>query len=341
MSKYDQLQPRAVWQIFGAMSAIPRGSGNETAVQAMFKQWAKDRNLVCNEDQVGNLLIKIPASKGKEKAKPVLIQGHVDMVCEKNSDTKHDFEKDPIKLQVQGDWVTADGTTLGADNGIGVAMGLALAEDESVKHGPIEVLLTIDEERGLTGAAGVKAGYFKSKAMINLDSEEDDGIFMGCAGGRDSVFTLKLRGGKAPKGTVGRKIAIKGLNGGHSGLDIQQGRGNANKLLARALHYAARVMPVRVQQFDGGLLRNAIPREAAARVLVPEAKAREFKKLVDTFLKRVLAEELVGSDEGLTWRVGACKVEKAWSVAETHRLLCLLTTTATAWWRRAITWAWS
>ena len=326
MSKYDQLQPRAVWQIFGAMSAIPRGSGNEAAVQAMFKQWARDRDLVCNEDQVGNLLIRIPASKGKEKAKPVLIQGHVDMVCEKNSDTKHDFEADPIKLLVQGDWVTADGTTLGADNGIGVAMGLALAEDASVKHGPIEVLLTIDEERGLTGAAGVKAGYFKSKAMINLDSEEDDGIFMGCAGGRDSVFTLKLRGGKAPKGTVGRKIAIKGLNGGHSGLDIQNGRGNANKLLARALHYAARVMPVRVQQFDGGLLRNAIPREAEARVLVPEAKAREFKKLVDTFLKRVLAEELVGSDEGLEWRVGTCKVEKAWSVADTHRLLCLLVT---------------
>ncbi len=324
MSKYDTLQPRPVWEIFGAMSAIPRGSGNEDAVQAMFKQWAKDRGLGCKEDKVGNLLISIPASKGKEKAKPVLIQGHTDMVCEKNSATKHDFEKDPIKLQVQGDWVTADGTTLGADNGIGVAMGLALAEDKTVKHGPIEVLLTIDEERGLTGAAGVAAGWFKSQRMINLDSEEDQAIFMGCAGGRDSVITLKLRGGKAPKGTVGRKVVIKGLKGGHSGLDIQAGRGNANKLLARALHYAATKMPVRVQEFQGGMLRNAIPREAEARVLVADKDAREFKKMVDAFLKRALAEELVGADEGLEWRVGACKVEKAWTVGETHRLLCLL-----------------
>jgi len=199
MSKYDTLQPRAVWEIFGAMSKIPRGSGNEDAVQAMFKQWAKDRGLGCKEDAVGNLLISIPASKGREKAKPVLIQGHTDMVCEKNSATKHDFEKDPIKIQVQGDWVTADGTTLGADNGIGVAMGLALAEDKSIKHGPIEVLLTIDEERGLTGAAGVQAGWFKAKSMINLDSEEDHAVFMGCAGGRDSVISLKLRGGCLPR----------------------------------------------------------------------------------------------------------------------------------------------
>ena len=145
MSKYDALQPKAVWQIFGAMAAIPHGSGNETAVMAMFKKWAADRGLECLEDKVGNLLIRIPATKGLEKAAPILVQGHVDMVCEKNADTKHDFEKDPLKLKVTGDWVSADGTTLGADNGIGVAMGLALAEDKKAKHGPIEVLLPVDE----------------------------------------------------------------------------------------------------------------------------------------------------------------------------------------------------
>ena len=325
MSKYDALQPKAVWQIFGAMAAIPHGSGNETAVQAMFKQWAADRGLECLQDKVGNLLIRIPATKGLEKAAPILVQGHVDMVCEKNSDTKHDFEKDPLKLKVDGDWVSADGTTLGADNGIGVSMGLALADDKTAKHGLIEVLLTVDEERGLTGAAGVQPGWIQSKRMINLDSEEDSALFMGCAGGRDSIFTMTLRGGKAPKTMVGRKVVLKGLNGGHSGLEIHLGRGNANKLLARALHYAAKKLTVRVSQFDGGMLRNAIPREAEARVLVAADEAREFKKLIDAFLQRVKAEELADSDPGFEWRVGSCKVEKAWSVAETHRLLCLLT----------------
>ena len=324
MSTYDKLQPRPVWQIFGAMSAIPRGSGDEAAVQAMFKRWAADRGLACKEDAVGNLLISIPATPGREKAAPVLVQGHVDMVCEKNSGTKHDFAKDPIKLKIEGDWLTAEGTTLGADNGIGVAMGLALADSPRTPHGPVEVLLTVDEERGLTGAAGVPAGWFASRRMINLDSEEDAAVFMGCAGGRDSVITLKLRGGKAPANMTGRKVVIKGLKGGHSGLDIHLGRGNANKLLARALRHAAAAMPVRVAAMDGGMLRNAIPREAEARVLVPADRARDFKKLVDGFLKKVAAEELVGADEGLDWRVGAAKVEKAWTAAESQRLLDLL-----------------
>lgn len=325
MPTYDELQPRAVWQIFGAMSRIPRGSGNEAAVQAMFKSWAAERHLNCKEDATGNLLIEIPASTGLEHVPPTLIQGHVDMVCEKNAATKHDFTKDPIRIQVDGDWVTADGTTLGADNGIGVAMGLALAESPEVRHGPIEVLLTIDEERGLTGARGVTAGFFQSRRMINLDSEEDAAIFIGCAGGRDSVLTLALRAGKAPQSMVGRKLVLQGLNGGHSGLDIHTGRANANKLLARVLHHAARVMPLRVASIGGGLLRNAIPREAEARVLVPEARAREFKQVVDTFLQRVAAEELKGADDGFAWRLGSAKVEKAWTAADSHRLLCLLT----------------
>ncbi|MEZ4386366.1 MAG: aminoacyl-histidine dipeptidase [Candidatus Krumholzibacteriia bacterium] len=324
MPSYDTLQPRAVWEIFARMSAVPRGSGNEAAVQSMFKAWAAERGLACKEDKVGNLLICIPATSGLEKARPVLIQGHVDMVCEKNAATKHDFQKDPIKLQIQGDWLTADGTTLGADNGIGVAMGLALAEEKGLKHGPIEVLLTVDEERGLTGAAGVQAGWFSARTMINLDSEEDGAIFMGCAGGRDSVITLKLRAGKAPQGWVGRKVALKGLKGGHSGLDIHTGRGNANKLLARALKMAAAELDVRVAAIGGGMLRNAIPREAEARVLIKDADARRFKQLVDACLEAALASELQDSDPGLEWRVSPVKVEKAWTAADTARLLDLL-----------------
>ena len=324
MSTYDELQPRAVWQIFGEMAKIPHGSGNEAAIQAMFKEWATRRGLGWRQDQVGNLLIEIPATPGLEHVAPVLVQGHVDMVCEKNAATKHDFAKDPLRIEVDGDWVMADGTTLGADNGIGVAMGLALAEASEVRHGPVEVLLTVDEERGLTGAAGVKAGFFQSRRMINLDSEEDAALFMGCAGGRDSVLTLKLRAAKAPSGMVGRKVVLQGLKGGHSGLDIHTGRGNANKLLARALHHAARALPVRIESIGGGLLRNAIPREAEARVLVAEAKAREFKQAIDAFLARVAAEELKGADDGLQWRIGAAKVERAWTAAESLRLLNLL-----------------
>jgi len=326
MSSYDALQPKAVWQIFGEMCKVPHGSGNEAGIQAMFKGWADQRGLAWQEDAVGNLLVRIPATEGREKAAPILIQGHVDMVCEKNNDTKHDFAKDPIKVKVEGDWVTADGTTLGADNGIGVAMGLALAEPGAPPHGPVEVLLTVDEERGLTGAAGVEPGFFASRRMINLDSEEDDALFVGCAGGRDTVFTVKERLAKAPKGTVGRKITIKGMKGGHSGLDIHTGRGNANQILARALHWASTQMPVRVAAFDGGALRNAIPREAVAKVAVPEKDARRFKKLVDEFLARVKQEELAGVDDGMEWQVASAKVEKAFSAPATRKLLDLLVT---------------
>jgi len=324
MGTYDDLQPRSVWQIFSEMAKIPRGSGNEAAVMAMFKQWATARGLAWREDEVGNLLVTLPASPGRERVAPILVQGHVDMVCEKNAATRHDFAKDPIDLRVDGDWVTAEGTTLGADNGIGVAMGLALALEPGVLRGPVEVLLTVDEERGLTGAAGLAADFFASRRMINLDSEEDGAIFMGCAGGRDSVLKLSLRAGKAPKSMVGRRIAVKGLRGGHSGLDINTGRGNANTLLARALRDAARAMPLRVARIHGGLLRNAIPREAEARVLVPDAKAREFKQRVDDYLNRVIAEELRDADPGLAWQIGSCKLEKAWSDADSRRLLDLV-----------------
>jgi len=323
MGKLDKLQPAAVWKIFDDMSQVPRGSGNETGVMKLFGEWADARGLAWKQDEVGNMLVSIPGTKGLEKAKPVLIQGHVDMVCEKNAATKHDFDKDPIKLKINGDWVTADGTTLGADNGIGVAMGLALA-DSKTAHGPVEVLLTVDEERGLTGAAGVQAGFFSARTMINLDSEQDDAIFMGCAGGRDTGFALKNRTARAPKESAGRKVTIMGLKGGHSGLDIHQHRGNAIKILTRALLAAGGQMDVRLVDINGGSMRNAIPREAEAKVVIPKALGRKFKQTVDACLARIKAEELDGVDDGFEWKVAAVQAPRCFSLESSRNTLGLL-----------------
>jgi len=322
MGKLDKLQPAAVWKIFDDMSQVPRGSGNETGVMKLFAAWADARDLAWKQDEVGNMLVSIPATKGLEKAKPVLIQGHVDMVCEKNAATKHDFEKDPIKLKINGDWVTAEGTTLGADNGIGVAMGLGLA-DAKVAHGPVEVLLTVDEERGLTGAAGVQAGFFSARTMFNLDSEQDDAIFVGCAGGRDTCYNLKNRSARAPKESAGRKVTIMGLKGGHSGLDIHQHRGNAIKILTRALLAAANEMEVRVVDINGGSMRNAIPREAEAKVVIPKAEGRKFKQTVDACLARIKAEELDGTDDGFEWKVAAVQAPRCFSLDSSRTTLGL------------------
>ncbi|MBK8165195.1 MAG: aminoacyl-histidine dipeptidase [bacterium] len=313
MSTLESLQPAAVWRIFDKLSAVPRGSGNEAAVLGMLKGWADRRGLPWKQDEVGNLLVCIPASPGRENAPTVLIQGHVDMVCEKNAATAHDFLRDPIRLQVDGDWVKATGTTLGADNGIGVAMGLALADDRSVEHGPVEVLLTVDEERGLTGAAGVKPGFFAAKRMINLDSEEDTAIFIGCAGGRDTRYELKNRAAKAPKDSVGRKVTVLGLRGGHSGLNIHEHRGNAIKILVRALQAAAAQLDVRLVEINGGSMRNAIPRECEAKVTVPKDHARKFKQVVDACFARIAAEELAGIDDGFAWKVAPVQAPRCFS----------------------------
>lgn len=324
MAKYDTLKPSSVWKIFGEISAIPRGSGNETAVMQWAMDWAKQRGLKAKQDKVGNVLVTIPATKGLEKKPAVLVQGHLDMVCEKNSDVKHDFEKDPIKLLVKGDWVTADGTTLGADNGIGVAMGLAVADEKGLKHGPVEVLMTVDEERGLTGAAGVQKGFFTAKKMINLDSEEDDALFVGCAGGRDTVYTVSNRKQKVAKGLVGRKVTVRGLLGGHSGLDVDKHRGHAIKILNRCLLAALDEVPFKLVSFDGGSMRNAIPREAEAVVAVPEADTRKFKKLVDGMATRIAAEELAGIDDGCVVKVGTCKLKHTLGGGCTTRTLGLI-----------------
>ncbi len=324
MSKVASLKPKSVWNVFAELSKVPRGSGNETAVMNMLKKWADKRNLQWKQDKVGNLLVVIPASKGMERRKPVLVQGHVDMVCEKNGDTKHDFEKDPIKLLIKGDWMTADGTTLGADNGIGVAMGLAVADEPKMKHPKIEVLMTVDEERGLTGAAGVEEGFFESRRMINLDSEEEDAIFIGCAGGRDTEYRISNRKSKLSKDYVARKVSIKGLLGGHSGLDILKNRGNAIKILTRLLMAAKEEMPIKLVSIDGGSMRNAIPREAEAKIAMPKDRAAEFKKIITSWANCIATGELAGIDDGFNVKVAPCKVTHSWGAGCTTRTLGML-----------------
>ncbi len=325
MTAVEKLQPQSVWRVFAELAKVPRCSGNEQAVMAMLKRWAEQRGLPVKQDEVGNLLVTIPASKGREKVPPVLIQGHVDMVCEKNAATKHDFARDPIRLKVHGDWVSADGTTLGADNGIGVAMALALADEPKLVHPAVEVLLTVDEERGLTGAAGVEAGFFTARRMINLDSEEDVSLFIGCAGGRDSEITIRNSKGKPAKGHVGRKVVVRGLLGGHSGLDIDKNRGNAIKILTRCLLAARDAIPaLKLVSIDGGSMRNAIPREAEAVVSVPEADARRFRRLVLDAAARIKEEELAGIDDGLEVKVSTAKLTHSLGSNCTTRILGLL-----------------
>ncbi len=323
MSQYDELEPKPVWQIFGVMSRVPRGSGNEAAVQERLRGWAQEHGLGVKQDATGNLLISIPATPGHESAAPILLQGHSDMVCVKDDGSKHDFLKDPIRMIVDGDFVKADGTTLGADNGIGVAMALAPALDPSVVHGPIEVLVTVDEERGLTGARGVKPGFFTAKRMINLDSEEDHAITIGCAGGRDTDFELALTQARAPKDSTARKVVVAGLLGGHSGVEIYRNRGNALRILARLLHAAMGDMDVRVVSLEGGSVRNAIPKSATATVVIPAAKGRVFKQRVDAQAAQILTE-LKGIDDGLEVKVSTVQAARCFSRESSRKLLNLM-----------------
>lgn len=269
----EQLEPAAVWRLFADMAAIPRPSKHEERIRAHVRQVAAGLGFKTREDRVGNLLIEVPAKPGCEKAPITVLQGHLDMVCEKNSGTPHDFDRDPIRLIIDRDAagepiVRAAGTTLGADNGIGVAMALAAAGSPDVKHGPLEILCTIDEEMGMTGAGHLEAGFLRGKHMLNLDSEEDHVLYIGCAGGGDIVLTFEFaRGPLAAPGEAAR-VAVGGLRGGHSGGDIHENRGNAIKTLVRTL-LGAGVNGLQLASISGGSKRNAIPREAAALLAGP------------------------------------------------------------------------
>jgi dipeptidase D len=289
-------EPKLVWKYFDEIRQIPRCSGNEELARRYSLEFAEKHGFEAKADKAGNVVIRVPATPGHENAPAVALQGHLDMVCEKNSDVPHDFTKDPIQLEIDGDWLTAKGTTLGSDNGIGLAAGLAAATDESLVHGPLELLFTVDEEVGLTGAAQLQPGFVNARLMLNLDSEELGAVFVGCAGGGDSTITLPVKRVDTPAGTSAATVRVTGLRGGHSGLDIAQQRGNAIKVLSRVLWEASRSAPVSISSMEGGNKRNAIPREAHAEVAVADLDA--FGSVVAK-LEPVIAGELGGQEPNL------------------------------------------
>jgi dipeptidase D len=292
------LEPKELWSYFADLNAVPRPSKKEERVIRFIKNFGQQLGLETLEDEIGNVIIKKPASPGMEGKQTVLLQSHLDMVHQKNADTEFDFETQGIQMYVDGDWVRARGTTLGADNGIGVATIMALLASKDIAHPPIEALFTIDEETGMTGALGLKGGLLDATIMLNLDTEDDRELTIGCAGGVDITASGTYAEEGTPAGMKGYRITVKGLTGGHSGMDIHRGRGNANKLMNRLLHQAAEKFGIRISAVDGGSLRNAIPRESFAVVAVPEGNEEAFKNFIDIETD-ILKDEYRTTDSGL------------------------------------------
>ena len=269
-AEIKNLSPQPVWGYFYDLTQIPRPTGHMEAVTRFMVAFGKGLGLETLKDVVGNVLLRKPATPGMENHKTVILQSHLDMVPQKNSSVKHDFTTDPIQAYIDGDWVTAHETTLGADNGIGAAFAMAVLADKTIKHGPVEALFTVDEEVGMDGAFGLKPGFLKGEILLNCDSEEEGELFVGCAGGADLNISWQFKEDTyIPEGDVAVKISLTGLKGGHSGVDIHLGRANANKLMFRFLKEAVRDLGARLSWIDGGSLRNAIPREAFAIVTIP------------------------------------------------------------------------
>lgn len=295
MDAIQGLQPVSLWEQFAKISEIPRPSKKEERVAAYIVGLARAHDLDVQRDPTGNIVVRKPASSGKSSSPVVCLQSHIDMVCEKNKDVDHDFDKDGIQLMRANGSIKAKGTTLGSDNGIGVAAALSVLLDKSLIHGPIECLFTVDEETGLTGAAGLKPGFLKSRVLLNLDSEEEGALYVGCAGGRDTILRLSVEREGVPEGFVPVGLNVSGLRGGHSGLDINTGRGNAIKLLARALWFLSRVNDIRLESIEGGSKRNAIPREAEAVIYIRGERLKSLRTRLDE-LKNPLSLELAATD---------------------------------------------
>src|SRR5574344_448046 len=295
--KISHLQPNSVWSYFEDICQVPRPSKREGKIIAFLEGFAEKNNLTFRKDSVGNVLISKLATVGFEKRKTVILQSHLDMVCEKNSNVIHDFDIDPIKPHIEGDWVTSGETTLGADCGIGIAAQMAVLTSTSFKHGPIECLFTVDEETGLTGAFALEEGFMKGSTLINLDSEDDGEIFIGCAGGIDTTAYFTYVPQSIESGFFAFEVKVNGLTGGHSGDDIDKGRGNANKILVRYLWQLDQKMEVRLVTIDGGNLRNAIPREAKATFLAPMARKEDVRILMNHFINDVERELIVAETD--------------------------------------------
>ncbi len=329
MSFVAELEPQALWKHFDALLAIPRPSKQEERARQYVLEVAARRGFRHREDATGNLVVEKPASPGKEGAPIVVLQGHLDMVTEKNAGTEHDFDRDPILPRRDGEWVKATGTTLGADNGIGAAALLAIMEAEGgdLVHGPLELLFTVDEETGLTGVLALdpEAVALKGRLLLNLDSEEEGSVTVGCAGGAASHLTLPVETAPVPAGTVALNVKLSGLKGGHSGMEIHLQRGNAVKLLARTLLAAAQQAPFHLAAFQGGNKHNAIAREATARVAVPAGGRDAFKATAEKEAAAIL-DEIRTADPGLTIEIteAAEAPGRVWTAESTRKVLDLL-----------------
>jgi len=319
------LQPRPVWGHFATLCEIPRSSLHEAALREHLIEWAQVRHVAAHVDEAGNLILKKPASPGCEAMPGVIMQGHLDMVCQANTGTRHDFERDPIDAQVRDGWVMAEGTTLGADNGIGVALALAALEEPGLVHPPLEVLLTVNEESGMDGARGLAAGLLQGRTLINLDTEEWGHFYLGCAGGVDVELRHDCEMHALPPDFVILRFDVSGLRGGHSGIDIHLGRGNAIKLLAEALRDLSVHTDVRLIELNGGTARNAIPREAFAVCALPAAAAAGMHEWVEHRLA-AWRQRFAETDTGVAFRyeLDEMPVGQAIHHTERDRLLTFL-----------------
>ena len=298
MSTIKDLEPGLVWNNFYSLTQIPRPSKKEAKVIAFMKKWGEDHGLETIVEECGNVIIRKPATPGMENRKGVILQAHLDMVPQKNADKVHDFENDPIETHIEDGWVKANGTTLGADDGMGAAAAMAVLEATDIAHGHIEALFTIDEETGMTGANALQPGILNGDILMNMDSETEGELYVGCAGGVDTIGTFTPKFEDTPANAAAFRIFVKGLKGGHSGMDINLGRANANKVINTLMLMAAEKYGLRMATIDGGSLRNAIPREAEAIVVVPADKKDEFAAFVKDF-EEIIKEEFAGIEPEL------------------------------------------
>jgi len=322
--KITDLNPKIVWKFFHEITQVPRPSKKEEKIIQYLESFAKEYNITINKDEAGNILMSKPATPGYEKLPTVILQSHVDMVCEKNSGTEHDFDNDPIETIIDGDWLKAKNTTLGADNGVGVAAELAILASKDIEHGPIECLFTVDEETGLTGAKELKAGFMKGEILLNLDSEDEGEIFIGCAGGKDTQALFSFTPTPADSSLFYIRIDVKGLNGGHSGGEIHKGLGNANKILVRFLYLLKKKYDIALAEINGGNLRNAIAREAYAVIGIPANAKEDVRVMLNNFAADI-ENELKHVDKNVQLLLESVSIpEQTIDPATTEKLICSL-----------------
>jgi len=315
------LQPSSVWSYFEEICKYPRGSKKEERIADYVISVGKKFNLETLRDSFGNVIIRKPAFPGKENVKTVILQGHLDMVCEKNRDVQHNFDKDPIIPYIDGNWVKAKGTTLGADNGIGVAAALAVLESKDIEHGPMEFLFTLDEETGLTGASNLQRDILKGKILINMDSEEEGSLYIGCAGGKTTYAKFNFRALAIPKDYLKYEIKVAGLQGGHSGLEINSGRGNAIKILTRLLKQLSAQFKLKLSKIEGGNKHNAIPRESFAVAAIPKSSAKDFLRRVEEYNNTVKAEFATNEPNLTVTAEKARKADKVMDAGTQNKLI--------------------